>query len=97
MCKVFVVTVVGIAEDLAMMTMGIGGLPSDHLIAADVITPPSDHHMVEGQEGIGQGPILLTVVLKGTMLVALDETWYQVLVSVYGENCFIDFFRLFSW
>lgn len=78
---VIVVIVVGIAEDLAMMTMGIGGLPGDHLIGAGVITPPGDRHTLEGQEGIGQGPILLTVVLKGTMLVALGETLCQVLVS----------------
>lgn len=73
------VTVVDIVEDQAMMTMGTEGLQGARHIEVGVITPLGDHRMVEGQEGSAPGPTLLTVVLKGTMLVALGETCCLVL------------------
>ncbi|KAL0429974.1 UNVERIFIED_CONTAM: Serine/arginine-rich splicing factor a [Sesamum radiatum] len=71
--KVIVVIVVDIVEAPAVTIMATGGLLGVHLIGGDVITLLDSHHLVEGQEGTGPGPIRLDVVLKGTMHVVLGE------------------------
>lgn len=69
------VTVETVEGTVATMTMAIEGLQDVlHIEVAESETILlGAHHMGEGQEGIGQGHILLIAVLKGTMLV-VDRT-----------------------